>query len=128
MSEPVFESLAQVTLHVEDLDEARTFYRDILGLEVDQVDEEMDFAQFRAPGGTPIGLHVPAPGEQGQDPGGPTGLFFRVEDCAQAARELEDRGGRIVEKPSERPWGAVVASVADPSGNELMFFELVGDA
>lgn len=123
MAEPVFDELRIVTLHVDDLEAALAFYRDVLGFthEEDLASGE-DFAYLRL-GETPLGLHVPYEGEGGREPGGATGLVFEVDDAREAARTIEERGGTVVDEPEERPYGAVVGSCADPSGNEILFSE-----
>lgn len=121
MAEPVFEELRIVTLHVEALEPAVAFYGDVLGFAVEEGPAGgEDFAYLRL-GALRLGLHVPYEGEGGREPGGATGLIFAVDDAGAAAESIRARGGEIGEEPTERPYGAIVGSVVDPSGNEILF-------
>ena len=71
---------------VDDLDAARSFYRETLGLEV--TDEEMDVLTLHLAGDRPT-LSYPKPDFQ---PATYTILNFQVGDVAAAVDELSSRG------------------------------------
>jgi predicted enzyme related to lactoylglutathione lyase len=93
---------------VKDLDQARTFYGETLGLAV-----KWDY-------GTAIGYDV------GADlidflraPGGFLGISLQVDDIDASYRELSARGVRFISPPQKMPWGGTLAHFKDPSGNVL---------
>ena len=122
-------TLSHTTIWVLDQDEARDFYVDKLGFEV-QVDQSMD--NFRW-------LTVSAPGSEHQliliEPGPPMmdeetaaqvralvakGVLgpgvMRTDDCRSTYAELRDRGVNFLSEPAERFYG-VEATLRDNSGN-----------
>jgi catechol 2,3-dioxygenase-like lactoylglutathione lyase family enzyme len=106
---------------VKDLDRARTFYGETLGLAV-----KWDY-------GTAIGYDVGAdliveafdPDEEEEDPdflrapGGFLGISLQVDDIDASYRELSARGVRFISPPQKMPWGGTLAHFKDPSGNVL---------
>lgn len=123
MSE-VVAGLHAVTVHVRDVQKARTFYRDVLGLRELLFDDRANRLVFALPG-TPtlLTMHVQAPGEEGREPGTVSGLVFRAEDPVAACREIVRRGGTVTREPSvvETAIGSFVRGVvADPDGNEFI--------
>lgn len=110
---------------VDDIDAARTFYRDTLGLRVE--DNAMGFLNIHlATGGTilvyPKKDHVPATY---------TILNFPVDDVDKAVDELNARGvktkiydgdftdERGISRPADPAWGPVICWFTDPAGNVL---------
>jgi catechol 2,3-dioxygenase-like lactoylglutathione lyase family enzyme len=123
MSE-VITGLHSVTLHIRDVQKARTFYRDVLGFKELSFDEKGSRAVFALPGtSTLLTMHVQGPGEEGRDPGTVSGIVFRTPDPGAACEEIKRRGGtvtveaRIVESPAAK---FVRAVIADPDGNEFI--------
>ena len=47
---------------------------------------------------------------------GPT-PWFTVEDIEDSFRRLVELGANVRYSPTKKPWGAVLASLADPDGN-----------
>ncbi|MBN9240458.1 MAG: VOC family protein [Leifsonia sp.] len=114
---------------VDDIDAARTFYRDTLGLRVE--DNAMGFLNIHlATGGTilvyPKADHVPATY---------TILNFPVDDVDKAVDELNARGvktkiydgeftdERGIARPADPSWGPVICWFTDPAGNVLSVLE-----
>lgn len=108
-----------VTVHVTNFDRALEFYRDKLGMTVIQSFKDENFAMFDT-GGTPLGIHVPTPDEEGRSPGGVTGMIFEVEDIKKAVDEMKKKGVKIVYGPEKAEWGPMIAGFEDPDGNEYM--------
>ena len=119
------ESKAFSGFSVKDIDAARTFYRDTLGLEVS--DDPMGFLDLRlATGGTVLVYqkddHVPAEY---------TCLNFPVRDIDEAVTWLNDRGvvtkiyhgpgtdERGIARGSESGQGPDICWFKDPDGNVL---------
>jgi len=115
-------NIAAVTLFVEDLDEAKRFYRDVFELPVHWEDEHSAVFLF---GETMINLlqvseapELVAPAQVGS-PG--DGVRFQltigVDDVDAKVEELKARGVEILNGPMDRPWGIRTASFRDPGGH-----------
>jgi predicted enzyme related to lactoylglutathione lyase len=118
------EGLSAVTIHVRDVEVARRFYRDVLGLHEAGFTEATGRAVFSFPGNpTALAMHVMRPGEGGREPGTVSGIVFLHHDPRAAIEEIRRRGGTITMEPTEvpGPGGTIVrAAVADPDGNEFL--------
>lgn len=116
---------AATSVHVNDIEKARKFYSNVLGLKEIQFDPQMNTAYFAIPGvNVPLSVHkyegycrTEMPGRA---PGTVSGIVFAVDDVHRAVTEIKNRGGRITDQPDKRPWGSVTATVADPDGNEFV--------
>jgi len=114
---------------VDDIDAARTFYKETLGLTVE--DNDMGFLNVRlATGGVILVYskddHVPATY---------TILNFPVPDVDAAVTELNERGvvtkiydgdftdARGISRPDKPEWGPVICWFKDPAGNVLAVLE-----
>ncbi len=112
-------------LFVRDLDRCLTFYRDTLGLEVQNSDAHS--AAFKMEDIYFILLDASAAAsligsEEGElkikIEGGPRGLLAaEVEDVDAAYKELSARGVTFRRPPTDQPWGKRTAHFADPEGN-----------
>jgi catechol 2,3-dioxygenase-like lactoylglutathione lyase family enzyme len=106
---------------VDDVDAARTFYSDTLGIEVT---EEHGMLTLHLAGGARPTLVYPRPGHA---PAGYTILNFPVADVDAAVDELASRGVRFEryegfhqdEKGVMRDQGPDIAWFRDPAGNVL---------
>jgi catechol 2,3-dioxygenase-like lactoylglutathione lyase family enzyme len=114
--------LGAITLFVEDLERARSFYQDVFGLQVIHEDEESAAFDF---GNTIVNLlSIPAAGtliEPGAVAGREAGSRFQltiwVDDADAACAELEARGVKLLNGPMDREWGVRTACFADPAGH-----------
>ncbi len=122
----VVTGLQLVTVHIRDIQKARVFYRDILGLREVRFDDKSNLAVYAIPGTTTTLLaHVQGPGEGGRDPGTVSGMVFHHPDPTAACEEIKRRGGAVTEDPKliERPNVKYVrAVIADPDGNEFLLW------
>ena len=114
--------LDAITLFVEDLERAKAFYLDMLGLQT--VFEDADSAAFRLGSTTVNLLRVEAAGTlvEPASVGSPeSGARFQltigVENVDAACSELERRGVRLLNGPVDREWGVRTAAFADPAGH-----------
>ena len=106
-----------------NVERARDFYRDVLGLEL-RVDVPQTYAEFVSEGVT-IGLYrtdlmSQRVGERWV--GGPGGavLCVAVEDAARAFKTLVGRGAiPVADAHDEAAWSLRVAYVADPDGHVI---------
>lgn len=107
----------------KDLDASRTFYRDVLGLEIAR-DDAGDRIVFRSGGGTQLAITLSTVGTSDTQ----TQMAWRVPDIHAAIADLRARGVRIEEYVAPDP--VTVDGVADmghswaawfidPSGNVL---------
>jgi catechol 2,3-dioxygenase-like lactoylglutathione lyase family enzyme len=120
----VITGLHAVTIHIRDIQKARAFYKDVLGLHELKFDEKANRAVFSLPGtSTIMSMHIQAPGEEGRDPGTVSGIVFSHPDPAAACEEIKRRGGSVTVEPKvvELPGAKFVrAAFADPDGNEFL--------
>jgi catechol 2,3-dioxygenase-like lactoylglutathione lyase family enzyme len=123
MSE-VITGLHSVTIHIRDIQKARTFYQDVLGFKELNFEEKASRAVFALPGtSTLLTMHIQGPGEEGRDPGTVSGIVFRSPDPGAACEAIKRRGGTVTveAKLIESPFGKFVrAVIADPDGNEFI--------
>ena len=111
-----------ITLFVEDLAAAKTFYSEVFGLPV--VFETEDSAVFRF-GATLVNLLMmsQAPGlvdpakVAAKDAGVRFQLTIEVADVDAMCAELKKRGVELLNGPMDRPWGIRTASFRDPGGH-----------
>lgn len=115
-------SINVITLFVEDLRAAKSFYQEIFGLATAYEDEEsavFDFANMS------INLLDVAAAQDLVDPeavanreAGSRFVFtIRIDDVDAVCAELNSRGVTLINGPMNRPWGVRTASFADPAGH-----------
>lgn len=111
-----------ITLFVEDLTAAKTFYEDVFGLKVVYRDEVSAVLQLR---NLLVNvLHISeapmlvAPATVG-GPGAGARLLLtiRVDDVNAVCAALAHHGVELLNGPIDRPWGRRTAAFADPAGN-----------
>jgi catechol 2,3-dioxygenase-like lactoylglutathione lyase family enzyme len=110
---------------VDDLDKARRFYGETLGLKVEVLDEENGLLTLHLPGDRDTLIYI----SPGMTPPSYTILNFPVEDIDQAVDELAARGVGCEqygndelpqdEKGVMREGGPLIAWFKDPAGNTL---------
>lgn len=120
------QGLQVATLHVNDFEDARRFYREELGLKELQAMPERVWAMFELPGSPPIGIHgwEACKDAGGRPPGTVTGLVLTVDDARAFGEFVEKSSGRLTDPVEPLPWGPLGGTLADPSGNEIAFSEL----
>ncbi len=118
------EGLEAVTVHVRDIEKARKFYGEVLGLKELQFDGKVGRAVFAIPGtNVALRMHVYDPDEGGREPGTVSGVVFTHHDPASACAEISRRGGHVVDQPHQiHPAGfsVTLSVIADPDGNEFV--------
>ncbi|ASY59840.1 hypothetical protein SS05631_b57480 (plasmid) [Sinorhizobium sp. CCBAU 05631] len=115
-------ALEVVTLFVDDLGEAKAFYRKVFEPEIVYQDDVSCVLKF---GGAMINLlHVSQAPElieplpvASANSGARILLTIKVADVDAACASLEGRGVRLLNGPIDRPWGRRTAAFADPSGH-----------
>ena len=114
--------IAAITLFVEDLDAAKSFYQDVFELPVHYEDDNSAVFRF---GGTLVNLlkATEAPGliepalVASRDAGVRFQFTLGVQDVDAKCEELKRRGVELVNGPIDRPWGIRTASFRDPGGH-----------
>ena len=106
-----------IVLYSEDLDRARTFYRDVLGLPL--LLDEGHVIHFDA-GTIRLAIHRCPPGDRREAAEG--FLVFGVDNLSEVHTELTRRGAEFLGPPADRPYGRV-AYLHDPEGHEIGLLE-----
>jgi len=104
---------------VSDMDRSVAFYRDVLGLELEQQSEA--WSQLNA-GTISVGLHGSTEGVSASPEGGAQ-LAFYVDDAQKAVEELRSRGAEIAQEPEREEFGGLLAYVKDPDGYLIMLMQ-----
>jgi predicted enzyme related to lactoylglutathione lyase len=113
----VFKGINVVSISVSDLDQARQFYRDVLGLG-EPIYDLPDAGWIEFESGSPSGnIAVTKAGPDWQPNTGTT-IVFNVEDCNTACTELRRRGVQC-EDLVVFPGYVIYCSFYDPFGNRL---------
>ena len=109
--------IATVWLPVTDMDKSVAFYRDTLGLDVEQHEDQ--WSEVTA-GDVKIGLN----GSETEQPGEGGGViaFATDESIEEAVAALKADGVEFAGEVSEHPWGKI-ATFHDPDGTELQLYE-----
>lgn len=115
----MFNKLFANCLLVSNFEKSLSFYRDILGLEVNSQDGK--YADFKLEGTSLAVFEKDAavamfPKEH-MGSGGGIILAFQVESVDKTCQELRARGVSIFEGPKKTEWGQVVAYFKDPDNN-----------
>jgi len=114
----MLEGVAVVWMPVRDIDRAKGFYRDTLGLDLTK--EDGDWAEVDANGLT-IGLNGREP-EGAHGDGGPVVTFQPQAGLDQTVSDLQEKGVEVPAGVSEHPWGRV-ATFKDSEGNDIQLYE-----
>lgn len=110
--------VANVWMPVKDIERAKGFYRDTLGLQI--TNEDGDWAEVDA-NGLNIGLNGREP-EGARSGGGPVVTFRPEGSLEETVSNLKEQGVEVPAKISEHPWGRV-ATFKDSEGNDLQLYE-----
>lgn len=116
---------AGVILAVADVDRSLTFYRDLIGFEVEATYDDPPYATLALAG---MRLSLAEQGHPAEDRPGvvmtasddPSKanavLVVEVGDAKTAYGELEGKGARFLAEPYEPPWGGCRFFCVDPDG------------
>jgi predicted enzyme related to lactoylglutathione lyase len=118
------EGMEAVSVHIRDIERARKFYSEVLGLKEASFIPAASRAAFVIPGTTTLlTMHIMGEGEGVREPGTVSGVIFSHHDPRSACEEIRKRGGSIVDEPAtfETPLGTQTRCVfADPDGNQFV--------
>jgi catechol 2,3-dioxygenase-like lactoylglutathione lyase family enzyme len=109
-----------ITFHVSDLERAKEFYQETLGLEKKY--EYPSYVGFEC-GGVEIGL---IPKLEKRQKASPLSLpvNFLVDDVEKVYNQLKRKGVKFTEELHEEPWGGKQAAFTDPDGNILEIVQI----
>jgi lactoylglutathione lyase len=117
-----------------DYDEARRFYRDVLGL--------TERAAYSSPGGRVTILEAGRATLELADPphaalidevevghraAGHIRVAFQVSDAAAATAALAGAGAAVLAEPTQTPWRSLNARLEDPAGLQVTLFTELDD-
>ncbi len=113
-----------MVLFVKDLDRARDFYQNVLGIEYLAGEHDND-AHFRLGSDSLLLINhdtaddLLSPGDVAHGPaaGARSVIVTPVEDVDAAYEELRTKGVEFIRPPEDRPWGLRCAHFKDPDGN-----------
>lgn len=111
--------LTYARLFVDDLESARTFYGETLGLP-----ELWNWNDVAC--GYDVGVTLIVERTDGGHPeevGRFAGLSLQVDDIAAAHQQLCSKGVVFTHPPRKQPWGGTLAHFQDSSGNVLTLIE-----
>jgi lactoylglutathione lyase len=112
-------TLHSFAIFVSDLERARAFYEDALGLPVGKAGS-FGFELLDDP--PHIGIHPAAHPDAQALVGRHTGITLAVPSLLEFCSRLGELGVRFVAEPTQQSFG-VMAMVADPDGNVLALWE-----
>ncbi len=125
------DAIEVITLFVEDIGEARSFYQTVFAPEIvyqDDVSAVLNFA------GTMVNLlqstqapELVTPSAVAKSQSGSRMLLtIKVDNTDAVCAELRRRGVTLLNGPIDRPWGRRTAAFADPSGHVWEIAEELG--
>jgi catechol 2,3-dioxygenase-like lactoylglutathione lyase family enzyme len=117
--------LSYARIFVRDLEAARSFYREALGLRQRAGDPNLGYYVFDSGAAQLVVESVAddAPAEERVLVGRLTGLSFAVDDIAAEYERLKARRVRFSGAPEAQAWGGILATFVDTAGNELQLVQ-----
>ena len=101
--------------YTKDLSKVIAFYKDIVDLEVDYI-QEGKFVSFRLRNGH---LGIKQAKEEREAPGHQT-IFIEVENIEESYNQFKEKGIKFLKELTKEDW-ATNFSFLDPDGNKLQF-------
>jgi catechol 2,3-dioxygenase-like lactoylglutathione lyase family enzyme len=129
-------NISLTTVWVNDIDESKAFYIDVLGFEArDDVvlGDDFRWCTIGHPSQPELDVHLAIPGpphspdyvdatRRALADGGTFAVGLNVADCRAVVADLEAKGVEILREPEERPYG-IEALIRDNTGNWLVLVE-----
>jgi predicted enzyme related to lactoylglutathione lyase len=115
----VIQSLFSVAVFVTDIERAKQFYRDALGLPCSR---EGSFGAEFQQGDTRLGVHPAVHPDAIALVGRHTGVTFHVTDLLDFCERLHGRGVRFINEPTQQSFG-IMAMISDPDDNIFALWE-----
>ncbi len=115
----MIQSLFSVAIFVRDIEGAKRFYRDALGLPCTR---EGSFGAEFQQGDTRLGVHPAVHPDALALVGRHTGITFHVTDLLDFCERLHGQGVRFLNEPTQQAFG-IMAMIADPEDNVFALWE-----
>jgi predicted enzyme related to lactoylglutathione lyase len=106
---------------VSDLKKAVKFFSETVGLKVDSVSEEHNWAELRGEDGSALGVAGPGP-HSPIKAGSNAVVTFTVPDLTKAREEMAKKGAMLIGEPQKVPGHVELQMFKDSDGN---LFQLV---
>lgn len=118
--------LSAARVFVRDIESAKRFYAQSLGLPLKADGSSHGYCVFDAGGADLVVESVPAdaPPDDQSLVGRFTGLSFAVDDIISRHLALQARGVPFSGPPERQFWGGTIATLQDPAGNGLQLVQL----
>ena len=122
-------TLSQCFVIVHDPEEALSFYRDTLGLELRNDVANEGFRWITVGSAAQPQINIVLTNYLNGSPadvdavaglvakGALNGVHFHTDDLDKTFAQVRDAGAEIVQEPTDQPWGTRDFAVRDPSGN-----------
>jgi predicted enzyme related to lactoylglutathione lyase len=107
--------LHSAIFYSHNLDKAISFYKEVLGFEVDYI-QEGRFASFKLEGGK---LGIKQKKEEREVPGHQA-VFIEVDNIESVYKKFQERGIRFLKELTQEDW-ATNFSLLDSDGNKIQF-------
>lgn len=118
--EPLLLRAARIV--VDDLDAARRFYGEVLGLPL-RAESSGAWCVFDAGVDLVIERADAGDAEAQALVGRFSGLSFGTVNIAGRVAACRARGAHVIEDPQQQPWGGWLATLADPAGNRIQLVQ-----
>jgi predicted enzyme related to lactoylglutathione lyase len=115
----MIQHLQSIAIFVNDLERAKTFYRDVLGLPVSK-EGSFGVELFLEP--AHLSIHPAVHADARSLVGRHTGVTLYVSGLLHVCGDLHAKGVTFVTEPTQMAWG-IMAMIADPEGNVLALWE-----
>lgn len=123
-------NLNTARVFVRDINVAKDFYSRLLGLPLQHDGTEYGYCVFRPGAATLVVEAVPldAPEDEQVLVGRFTGLSFQVANAQESYALLSAKGVEFTGTPEAQAWGGVLATLRDPSGNQVQICQYASEA
>ncbi|MEO8612985.1 MAG: VOC family protein [Chloroflexota bacterium] len=113
-------NLNYIILYVQDINKLKTFYTDVLGMEVVEAGSSPTFVTLCLPEGARIGLQDKSTSKlpPAQEKAGSVELSFAVDDVDTTWKHWQEKGVELVSDPVDLPFGRYFLA-KDPEGHYL---------
>jgi predicted enzyme related to lactoylglutathione lyase len=126
----------RIVVEADDYEEAVAFYRDALGLGVEEAYEGDGDARVTILSAGRATLEIANPAQKAMIDRVEVGravaprirLAFEVPDSARATERLEQAGAEVIAPPVETPWRSLNSRLAAPAGLQITLFQELDNA
>lgn len=115
---------SRILLRPTDLDRSHRFYRDVLGLAI--------YREFGSPASPGLVFFLgpgflEVSGHSADPPGRSLMIWIQVRDVHAEHERLAAAGVRVIQAPSDEPWGLIEMWIEDPDGVRIVLVEIPAD-